>query len=154
MPQVGFVKTHHPTQGWRKCRAESKGCGHVLVSPMRWSSLPTALGPKRDSYIFLQWGFVTQMGRSAWDSSALCLVQKGTGSQVLGSWNEKVRADSSFYRVWEAPVAAVANCVVRAHSALTPSVLWGMCFGYLGALRCVLILVTNKKRFVLVSPMR
>ncbi len=37
-----------------------------------------------------------------------CRVQKGTGSQVLGSWNEEARVDSSFYRVWEAAVVTVA----------------------------------------------
>ncbi len=32
-------------------------------------------------------------------------LEKKTGSQVLGSWNEEVRANSSFYKVGEA-----ANC--------------------------------------------
>ncbi len=60
----------------------------------------------------------------------------GTGSQVLGSWNKEVRADSSFYRVWEAVVAAVVNCIVRACSALTLSMCWGMPLGiYIGAFR-------------------
>ena len=58
-----------------------------------------------------------------------CRVWKGTGSQVLGSWNSEARADSSIYRVWEAAVAAVANCIVRARSALTLSVLWGVHLG-------------------------
>ncbi len=55
-----------------------------------------------------------------------------TGSQVLGSWNKEARADSCFYRVREAAVAAVYNCLVRAWSALIRSVLLGMCLGYLG----------------------
>ena len=42
------------------------------------------------------------------------------GSQVLGSWNKEVRTDSSFYRVREAAVAAMCNCVVRAHTVLLP----------------------------------
>ncbi len=55
--------------------------------------------------------------------SICCQVRKGTGSQVLGSWNQEVRADSSFYRVWEATLIAVANCPQRVPSALTLSIL-------------------------------
>ncbi len=40
--------------------------------------------------------------------------EKETGSQGLGSWSQEARGDSSFYRVWEAAVAAVAICIVRA----------------------------------------
>ena len=55
-------------------------------------------------------------------------VRKGTGSQVLGSWNEEVRADSGLYRVKEAAVVAVCNCVVRVCSALFPSSTLGYAF--------------------------
>ncbi len=72
-----------------------------------------------------------------------CRVRKETRSQVLGSWNKEARANSSFYRVWEAAVAAMSNCIVRACSALTLSVLLGVCFGYSGAFRCVFILITQ-----------
>ena len=58
-----------------------------------------------------------------------CRVQKGTGSQVLGSWNKEARAHSGLYKVREVAVAAVAHCIVRAHSALTLSVLLGMRLG-------------------------
>ncbi len=56
----------------------------------------------------------------------LLSVQKGTGSQVLGSWNKAARVNSCFYRILEAAVVAMTNCVVRACSALTPSVVLGM----------------------------
>ncbi len=69
-----------------------------------------------------------------------CRVLKETGSLVLGSWNQEARADSGFYRVWEAAVTAVADCILRAH---TLSVLWGMHLGSLGTLWCVFILVTT-----------
>ncbi len=62
-----------------------------------------------------------------------CRVRKETGSQVLASWNKEAKADSSLYGVKEAAVAAVCNCLVRACSTLTLSVLLGMCLGYLGA---------------------
>ncbi len=55
-----------------------------------------------------------------------CRVQKEMGSQVLGSWNNEARVDSGLYRVREAAVAAVYNCMVRAPNALSPSVLWGL----------------------------
>ncbi len=51
--------------------------------------------------------------------------------------------DNSFYRVRRTAVAAVANCVVRVCSALALFVLLGMCLGYLGAFRCVFILVMS-----------
>ncbi len=63
-------------------------------------------------------------------------VRKETGSHVLGSWNRKVRANRGLNRVREAAVAAVCNCVMELHTALTPSVLLGM-------FRCVFILVTG-----------
>ncbi len=75
-----------------------------------------------------------------------CRVRKEMGSQVLGSWNKEARADSGLYRVRGAAVVAVCNClvwVVRVCSALTPSVLLGMC---LGALRCLFILVIRYSR--------
>ena len=75
------------------------------------------------------------------------LSRKGTGSQVLGSWNKEVRADSSLYRVQEA-VAAVGNCLVRPHSALTLSVLLGMRFGYFGTFRWVFIFVKSEWRLL------
>ncbi len=53
-----------------------------------------------------------------------------------------MRADSGFYGVWEAAIAAVADWVVWVPSALTLSVLWGMCLS--GALRCLFIHVTTK----------
>ncbi len=34
---------------------------------------------------------------------------KETGSQVLGSWNKEARANSGFYRVREATLAALCN---------------------------------------------
>ncbi len=58
---------------------------------------------------------------------------EGNGKPGLGSWNEE-RTDSSLYPVRGAAVTGVHNCIVRAHSALTLSVLLGMRLGYLGAL--------------------
>ncbi len=40
--------------------------------------------------------------------SYLCRILKGTGSQVLGSWNKEAKTNSVF-GVWEAAVAAVAG---------------------------------------------
>ena len=71
-----------------------------------------------------------------------CRVWKETESQVLGSWNKEARADSGIYGVRGAAVAAIHNCIAKVCNALTLSVLFGLCLGYLGAFRCVLILVT------------
>ena len=74
-----------------------------------------------------------------------CRVRKETGSQVLGSWKKEARADRGLYKVREAAVAAVGDCVVRALSAHTLSVLLGMQLGDFGAFRCVFILVINTR---------
>ncbi len=52
-----------------------------------------------------------------------CRVRKETGSQVLGFGNKEWRVDSGSYRVREAAGTTLQNCVVRAGSALTLSVL-------------------------------
>ena len=62
-----------------------------------------------------------------WDAMFLS-SSEGNGKPGLGSWNEE-RTDSSLYPVRGAAVTGVHNCIVRAHSALTLSVLLGMRLG-------------------------
>ncbi len=60
-------------------------------------------------------------------SSGRILLSSSEGNRKPGFrfLEERGRADSSFYRVRGATVVAVANCLVRTRSALSPSVLWG-----------------------------
>ncbi len=66
---------------------------------------------------------------AVWILSVQCRIRKGTGSQVLVSWNNEARGNSGLYWVKEAAVTAVPNCPERACSALTPTVFLGMCLG-------------------------
>ena len=68
---------------------------------------------------------------------------EGNGKPGLGSWNgiRRREPDNSLYRVWEAAIAAVYNCLVRAHSTLTLPVLLGMWLGYVGVFKCVFMIV-------------
>ncbi len=91
--------------------------------------------------IFLQVFLYTQKGRF-FSLSVLDLpLRHSHKSVILGRLGkpgfrflEQVGQSPQIFRVWEAVIAAVANCIVRACSVLTLFVLWSMRLGYLGAL--------------------
>ena len=81
-----------------------------------------------------------------WTTSKKERQLEGVLAKVLGSWNNEVRANSGLY--WVRGAATKHAYIVRAHSAFTLSVLWGMRSGHPGMLRCVFIHVRKHVVFL------